>query len=160
LKANKKIGGNKMETNRVLRKIVYYLLGVLEVLLAFRLVFKLLGANSGGTFVSLIYTISGVFLAPFSGIFRTAVNNGIETKSVLEPATIIAMIVYALIAYGIVTLIKIFKTPKGSTQVQDKRDTDSRSVVTKVETTTDETQLQGERDTDSRVNQDLRNRNP
>ena len=110
-----------MEKNRVcksqgnnlkLSKIVYYIFGVLEVLLAFRLIFKLLVANPGSTFVSLIYTISGAFLAPFSGIFRSAINKGIETKSVLEPTTIIAMIVYALIAYGVVMLIEIFGTPK------------------------------------------------
>jgi hypothetical protein len=95
-----------------LKKIVYYLLGVLEVLFAFQFIFKLLGANPGSTFVSLIYTISGAFLAPFSSIFRAAVNKGIETESVLEPTTIIAMIVYALIAYGVVKLIEIYETPK------------------------------------------------
>jgi hypothetical protein len=95
-----------------LRKIIYYILGVLEALFAFRLIFKLLGANPESTFVSLIYTISGVFLAPFNVIFSPAVTKGIETQSVLEPATIIAMIVYALIAYGIVRLIKILATPK------------------------------------------------
>src|SRR5665647_325494 len=94
------------------RKVVYYVLGILETLFAFRLIFKLLGANPGSTFVSFIYTISGVFLAPFNGIFRTAVNKGIETQSVLEPTTIIAMIVYALIAYGVVRLIGIYGTPK------------------------------------------------
>ncbi|MGH4117366.1 YggT family protein [Clostridium sp.] len=95
------------EHNFKYRKIVYYILGIIEIFFAFRLIFKLLGANPGSTFVSLIYTISGAFLAPFSEIFRTAVTKGIETKSVLEPATIIAMIVYALIAYGIVKLIEI-----------------------------------------------------
>ncbi len=109
-----------MEINRVYRtdakylkqrRIVYYILGILEALFAFRLIFKLLGANPGSAFVSFIYTISGVFLAPFNGIFRAAVNSGIETQSVLEPTTIIAMIVYALIAYGIVRLIQIYGTP-------------------------------------------------
>ena len=100
------------EDNLKPRKIVYYVLGVLEVLFAFRLIFKLLGANPGSSFVALLYNISGVFLSPFSGIFRTSVNKGIETKSVLEPTTIIAMIVYALLAYGIVRLIEIYETPK------------------------------------------------
>ena len=98
--------------NFTARKIVYYLLGILEAILAFRLVFKLLGANPGSGFVKFIYDISGGFLAPFNGIFKTAVTNGIETKAVLEPSTIIAMIVYALIAYGIVKLIVIIETPK------------------------------------------------
>jgi hypothetical protein len=109
-----------MEKNRVyksqenylrLSKIVYLIFGILEAFFTFRLVFKLLGANPGSPFVSLIYTVSGAFLAPFSGIFRTAVSKGIETKSVLEPTTLIAMIVYALIAYGIVVLIKISAAP-------------------------------------------------
>ncbi len=91
------------------KNIVYYILGVLEVLFAFRLVFKLLGANPQSPFVSFIYSLSQVFLSPFSGIFRSATTKGIEAQSVLEPATIIAMIVYAIIAWGIVKLIEISK---------------------------------------------------
>lgn len=94
-----------------LRKTVYLILGILEVLLAFRLVFKLLGANPTG-FVSFIYTITGVFLAPFIGIFGNAVTAGIETKAVLEPANVIGMIVYAIVAAGIVKIIKIYGAPK------------------------------------------------
>lgn len=105
-------GYGSRQNNFKIRKIVYFILGIIEALFAFRLIFKLLGANYGSSFVSLIYTITGVLIAPFSGIFRTAVNKGIETKSVLEPTTIIAMIVYALIAYGVVRLIEIFETPK------------------------------------------------
>jgi len=95
--------------NRKAGKIVYYILGVLEVLFTFRLVFKLLGANPESRFVSFIYSVSQAFLSPFSGIFRSAVTKGIETQSILEPTTIIAMIVYAVIAWGIVKLIDISK---------------------------------------------------
>lgn len=98
--------------NIKLKRTVYYILGVFEVLFAFRLIFKLLGANPGSAFVSFIYTVSGVFIAPFNGIFRSAVTEGIETKSVLEPTTIIAMIVYAIIAYGVARLIEIYGIPK------------------------------------------------
>jgi hypothetical protein len=94
------------------RRVVYYILGILEVLLAFRLVFKLLGANPESGFVSFIYSISQVFLVPFTAIFRSAVTQGIETKAVLEPSTIIGMIVYALIAWGIVKLIIIIRKNK------------------------------------------------
>ena len=88
-------------------RIVYYILGLLEVLLGFRLVFKLLGANPGSGFVSFIYSISEVFLVPFNAIFRSAATQGIETEALLEPSTIIAMVVYALAAWGIVKLITI-----------------------------------------------------
>ncbi len=101
--------------NLILRKsvqVVHYILGAFETLFAFRLVFKFLGANPESTFVSLIYAISKNFLTPFSGIFSAAVNDGMETESVLELNTIIAMIVYALIGYGIVRLIEIYGSSK------------------------------------------------
>lgn len=91
------------------QRIVYYILGVLEVLLAFRLVFKLLGANPASPFVSFIYSLTQIFLYPFTGIFPTAVTKGFEAQAILEPTTIIAMIVYGIIAWGIVRLIGIMK---------------------------------------------------
>ena len=94
------------------RKYILYALGVLEVFFAFRFVFKILGASMESTFVSFIYSTTNLFLAPFNGIFRMAVSEGIETKSVLEPTLIIAMIVYALIAWGIVKLIEIISNHK------------------------------------------------
>ncbi|MHB8127599.1 MAG: hypothetical protein ACYDEX_01185 [Mobilitalea sp.] len=106
---NKKQREFKKKEYRITKvaKLIYYILGVLEVLFAFRFVFKILGANTESTFVSFIYSTSNLFLKPFSGIFRTAVSEGIETKSVLEPTLIIGMIVYALLAWGIVKLIEI-----------------------------------------------------
>ncbi len=88
-------------------KYIYYVLGVLEVFFTFRLVFKILGANAENDFVSFLYSFTDIFLAPFKGIFRFAVSEGIETKSIFEPTLIIAMIVYALLAWGIVKLIEI-----------------------------------------------------
>ena len=103
-----------METKPVLtqsnikaRKITYYILGALETLFAFRLIFKVLGANPESPFVSIIYTVTEIFLAPFKGIFRLAVADGIETQAVLEPQLIIAMISYAVLAWGIIKLIEL-----------------------------------------------------
>ncbi|CAN5422818.1 hypothetical protein BH10PAT4_BH10PAT4_0610 [soil metagenome] len=86
--------------------LVYYILGVVESLLILRLIFKLLGANPGSGFVSFIYSVSGFFLAPFTSIFPVATGEGVVTTSVLEPAVIVALIVYALIAWGISALVK------------------------------------------------------
>ena len=90
-------------------RMIYYILGIIEVLLTFRLIFKLQGANPNSSFVSLIYSISQVFSVPFTAIFRSAATQGIKTKAVIEPSTIIAMVVYALIAWGIVKLIIIMR---------------------------------------------------
>lgn len=92
--------------------IIYFIFGSLEILLAFRLVLKLLGANPVSAFVGLIYSLTGIFILPFGGIFRSGVTQGIETTAVLEPSTLVAMIVYAILAWGIVKLVKIFSGEK------------------------------------------------
>ena len=51
---------------------------------------------------------------PFEGIFRRGTTQGLETVAVFEPSTLIAMIVYALLLYGIVALIHIASGKKQS----------------------------------------------
>ena len=87
--------------------LVYYFFGALEVLLVFRLLLKLIGANYGGGFVTLIYGITRPFILPFEGMFRRFTSQGVETASVLEPSTLVAIIVYSILAVGIVKLIRI-----------------------------------------------------
>ncbi|MEL1136574.1 YggT family protein [Desulfitobacterium sp. THU1] len=102
---------NHTEEIQSIKRIVYYILGVIEVLLAFRFIFKLLGANPASGFVSGIYTMTSIFLSPFIGIFRTASARGVETQAVIEPANLVAMLVYAVIAWGIVKLVEILRRP-------------------------------------------------
>lgn len=89
------------------RNSIYYVLGVIEVLLAFRFIFKFLGANPGSGFVGFLYTVTGIFTAPFSGIFNPFVTGGLVARSVFEPATVIAAMVYAVAAWGLVNLIRL-----------------------------------------------------
>ncbi|MEX0650245.1 MAG: YggT family protein [Candidatus Andersenbacteria bacterium] len=86
-------------------QVIWYILGVLEVLLAFRFLLRLLEANPASGFVSFVYGVSAPFIAPFRAIFPTPSFAG----SVLEWSTLIAMIVYAVIAYGIIHLLQIGK---------------------------------------------------
>ena len=101
------------ETKRVatgtqtIEYLIYFFLGLLEVLLAFRLVLKLTGASLASAFVKMIYGLTGIFILPFEGIFRRGFSQGIETTSVLEPSTVVAIIVYAVLGWGIVRLIRI-----------------------------------------------------
>jgi hypothetical protein len=88
--------------------LIYFLFGILEVLLAFRLIFKLAGASLSSAFVGFIYGLTGVFILPFEGIFRRGFAQGVETTSVFEPSTLVAIIVYVVLAWGIVKLIRIF----------------------------------------------------
>lgn len=87
--------------------LIYFFFGALDILLAFRLVLKVAGASLNSAFVAGIYGLSGIFTWPFEGIFRRGFTQGIETTSVLEPSTIVAILVYAILAWGIVKLIRI-----------------------------------------------------
>lgn len=82
---------------------IYYVLGIIEALLGLRLLFRLLGANPSSGFVSFLYTLTRVFILPFIGIFKTVASDG----AVFEPATALAMIIYALIAYGAARLFHL-----------------------------------------------------
>jgi len=98
---------NQATKSQTIEYVVYFLFGVLEVLLAFRLILKLTGASLASGFVSLIYSMTGIFTLPFNGIFSKGYAQGVETTSVLELATIVAIVVYLILAWGVVKLIRI-----------------------------------------------------
>lgn len=84
-------------------QIIWYVVGLLEVLLGFRLIFKILAANETSGFVNMIYAITDKLILPFRQIFQ----EGVSGNSVLEPSTIVAMIVYAIFAWGLVYLLDL-----------------------------------------------------
>jgi hypothetical protein len=102
----------KASGSQTIAYVIYFLLGVLEILLVLRFILKLAGAGTSSGFVNFIYGVTGVFVLPFEGIFREWFNQGAETTSVFEPATLTAIIVYALVAWGIVSLIRIISGKK------------------------------------------------
>ena len=85
-------------------RIVWFIAGVIIVLLAFRFVFVLLGANPSNGFANFIYTASHPFAAPFFGLFGYSLHYGVSR---FELSTLVAMLVYALIAYGLARLFTI-----------------------------------------------------
>lgn len=84
-------------------QIIWYILGLVEVLLAFRFVLHALGANQFVGFTNLIYTITTPLAAPFSGILGVSITG----NSTIEWSTIIAGIVYLCIAWGFVYLLDL-----------------------------------------------------
>lgn len=87
--------------------VVWYIYGVIAVLLGFRFVLKLFGANTGSGFVDFIYSVSGVLTSPFDNIFGVATARTGDVRSVFEPSILVAIAVYGLIAWGIVRLIRL-----------------------------------------------------
>jgi hypothetical protein len=87
--------------------VTYFVLAVLEIILGLRLLFRLLGANEGNGFIMFLYNLSHLFVGPFNGIF----NDQALGRSVFEISTLVAMLVYALIAWGIVSLGRVLFAP-------------------------------------------------
>jgi hypothetical protein len=84
-------------------QVIWYILGFIEVLLVFRTILKILGANQFAGFASLIYALTTPLVAPFNGILGVSVTGA----SVIEWSTIIAAIVYLCIAGGLVYLLDL-----------------------------------------------------
>ncbi len=102
-------------------QVVWYILGLIEVLLAFRFVLKLLGANPTAGFTSFIYGVTFIFAAPFLTVFRITKVAG----SIFEWTTLLAMFVYWVIAYGLIKLFlmgRTVSTPEAASKLnqQDK----------------------------------------
>jgi len=100
-------------------QIIWYILGLIEILLVFRFVLKLLGANAAAGFTSFIYGVTYIFAAPFLKVFRLTQVAG----SVFEWTTLLAMLVYWVIAFAIIKLLLIGKTvstPEAANKLNDQ----------------------------------------
>jgi hypothetical protein len=91
-------------------QLVWLLFGILEALIALRIGLKLIGANPDSPIAVFIYGFTSLFLAPFAGLTGTPSAGGM----VLEISSVIAMLVYALIAWALErTIWVIFYRPRG-----------------------------------------------
>ena len=84
-------------------QIIWTVLGIVETLLAIRVVLKLLAANPGAGFSAFIYSITNPLVVFFQGVFPEPQSNG----SMLELSALLAMVVWALLAWAIVRVIEI-----------------------------------------------------
>ena len=99
------VQSTKTVNNRVIaQRVVYYITGVIVVLLVFRIVLLLLAANQGSAFVDFIYAVSGFFAGPFYGIFSYQPTYG---QSTFEISSIVAALVYALAGVAIAKLLTL-----------------------------------------------------
>jgi hypothetical protein len=96
-------------------RVVYYVFGVIEVILAMRFVLLLLGANKEAGFVSFIHNLSTPFMVPFDAVFKTQSVAG----SSFELSSLLALAVYALIGWGVVSLIQAV-SPRRSSQTVER----------------------------------------
>jgi len=85
--------------SRMERRIVWIVFGLVEMMLVFRLVFKMLGANQNNGFVHGLYAGTQYIVGTFENIFSQFRIQGSEMITIFEPATLISMVMVALIAW-------------------------------------------------------------
>ena len=103
-----------MSVTRI-NQVIYFIFGVINALLAIRFVLLLLGASQASPFVNLIYGLSHPFALPFQGIFGEPSFDG----SVVEWASLVGIIVYSLLAYGLTRLVELIYAPARPTISRD-----------------------------------------
>ncbi len=102
-------------TNDRTVQVVWWIVGLIDTLIAIRFLLKMFGANTASAFVGFMYALTDPLVAPFHGIFNTAAAG----RSVFEPESIVAIIIYTLIGWGIVSLIRLMARNRTTTTVVD-----------------------------------------
>src|ERR1700735_661341 len=90
---------------RILRTFVNFVVGVIELLLMFRLIFEFFVVNAATPFVAWLYGATAPLVAPFSKILPNWKFSGF----VVDFATVAALIVYTLAGY---VLLMLFPYPR------------------------------------------------
>ncbi len=103
-----------------LTQLVWLFFGILETLIAMRILLKLIAANPNSPIAALIYMFTDLFLFPFAGLTATPSAGGM----VLELSSLFAMVIYALVAWAIErTIWVIFYRPRGPVVEVTRRST-------------------------------------
>lgn len=87
---------------------VYFAFGALEAGLLLRFVLKAIGANPNNPFAILVYGLT----RPFVVLFETLVTNPAANGYAVEVTTLIAMMLYAVLAWGIARFIWLMFAPR------------------------------------------------
>ncbi|HET7827367.1 MAG TPA: hypothetical protein VFK97_00685 [Candidatus Saccharimonadales bacterium] len=103
--ANNRVTAVDEHPQNVADRFIWFIAGVILVILAFRFVLSLLGANTTNSFANFIYNISHPFVAPFFSLFKyNNINYGVSR---FEIYTLFAMLVYAAVAWLLTALVDV-----------------------------------------------------
>lgn len=86
-----------------LHKFVYYIVGILQSLIVFRFVLKILGATPSNEIVNFIYDITQPFVAPFIGIIPPYTNGNLT----IEWSIVFALMFYSFVGFVVGEFFKI-----------------------------------------------------
>lgn len=94
-------------------KLLWFIAAVVIGLIVFRFALMLMAANPANGFVDFIYSFTDIFVAPFAGIVGSP---ALDTGSVVDTASIFAVIVYLLATWALVALFHILFAGTRSTR--------------------------------------------
>jgi hypothetical protein len=108
------IGAERQTIVAKVTRFIWLATGILEFMILLRMLLKLIAANPSSPFTQIVYGFTDLFLWPFSGLVASpTAGNGM----VLEISSFFALLVYAVLAWGIVQVIQIFATSVKSRSV-------------------------------------------
>ena len=91
-------------------QLIWFVVAVVAILLTLRFVLYLIAANPASGFAAFIYNITNVLVAPFAGLVALpTMGNG----SIVDVISLIALVVYTLLGWGIVQLFRIIFSDTG-----------------------------------------------
>jgi uncharacterized protein YggT (Ycf19 family) len=113
------VNSRKRLTLERISALIGFVFSFLEGAIGLRVLLKLMEANPKNAFASFIYNFTALFLTPFAGLTLNPAVGGM----VLELTSIVAMIVYALIAMVMVRLVWLaFYQPSARSVTTYERD--------------------------------------
>ena len=102
------VGAEQRQWILKISQVIWLSVGIVEVTAGLRVLLKLIGANPDNNFASFVYNFAGVFLSPFFSLIGSPSSDGM----VLEIASIIGMLVYALLGWVVVrAILPLFDRP-------------------------------------------------
>lgn len=89
----------------IIERTIWAATSILLVMLAFRFIFALLGANPANGFASFVYSFTTPFTAPFYNLF--SYDHPSVGVSMIEGYTLVAIAIYGLLATALARLVSI-----------------------------------------------------
>lgn len=91
----------------VLSRLIVFLFGLIELLIALRIILLLFAARQSNDIVAAVYNISEVFVAPFRGILR--IEEVQAGATALDIGAIVALIAWVVIELVVLALVRVFR---------------------------------------------------
>lgn len=103
---------------RLFTGLINLFVGLAEICLGLRVLFRLFAANPGVQFVQWIYSTSDTLLSPFRGIFPAG---RIAGGHVLDFTALFGMLIYALFGVVLVAILRALAPSKTATVKHSKK---------------------------------------